>query len=162
MFKTERGNSSTLNKQYFNNGLQDFAADWGERNRTVFPVSDLDPFLKMGVTFAHFLSSGTSPFWMDLLNIRTRAGTSSFCSSWRSWGPIPSGPGAEAGFRLQIFSLTILYVISIVSKLGASISAAEGTFWTSKRLGGAVVYWWSNYYMSTKKVVIAFACIYTI
>jgi hypothetical protein len=53
----------------------------------------LVPFLKIGVTFAFFHPSGTSPVSRDLLKITVSRFISELENCWRSDGLIPSGLG---------------------------------------------------------------------
>ena len=57
--------------------------------------------LKIGATFASFLSFGTWPVWSDVLNIISSIGEVGWLNSFRTVGVIVSGPAALWGFRLD-------------------------------------------------------------
>ena len=89
------------------------------------PGAALEPFLKIGVTFAFFQSPGTRPVSRDRCMMVASGFSSwsiSFCSSW---GPSPSGPAAEPALKGFTFFLTFSAVILAVST-GRSIRSSFG------------------------------------
>ena len=72
-------------------------------------------FLNIGMTFACFHISGKIPRWRDKLKILVSSLDIVLAVSFKTWGPIPSGPGAFDGFRViriycTCFSLGRIYV----------------------------------------------------
>ena len=66
----------------------------------------LSPFLNIGNTFACFHVSGKIPCWRDTLKRLVNGFDIVLAVSFKTWGLMPSGPGAFAGLSVTRISCT--------------------------------------------------------